>query len=290
VKRKLLVLAVAGLFGGALHASTVVSCSWASTATNSCIQGGLTNFATQLDWAAFGINGAVHTGLWTNTMSGYNVTVSEQNILAGEGARTADNFGSVLYNGTWYDYQSAPIVVPNAFVGHFNSSSTPIVNVPGDYQNIGVPGDHLMGLAANGGGSSNRALVIDFGKVDPNFGFRIAAVQNASFNLTMNIFSGANGTGTLIGTYNFNSLTGGGTCATLRPGTGNTPAACNDAPFIAALNVAAARSISLSTDDLHGFFIGDIYAGQVVPEPTPFLFAGCGLVLLYIGKKRWGRA
>lgn len=294
MKTKLLAIAVAGLIGGALHASTVVSCSWASASTNSCTNGGLANFTTQLDWAAFGTDGTVHTGLWTASTGGFNITVSEQNTLSGEGARVADNFGSVLYdNGSgpkWYDYQNSPIVVPNAFVGHFNASSTQIVNVPADYQIPGLPGDHLMGLAAGGGGSTNRALVIDLGKVEPNFGFRIAAMQNSSFNVTLKIFDGLNGAGNLLGTYNFAEATGGGTCASLRPGSGIAPTPCNDAPFLAALSIATAHSFSVSTDDLHGFYIGDIYATSGVPEPATFVFAGCGLALLYVGKKKWGRA
>lgn len=288
MKLRILAIAAAGWFGGALHASTVVSCGWSPTAINSCVTGGLTNFVTQLDWAAFGTDGSIHNGLWTqNLTNGMTVTVSTQNanIAGGEGARTAVNLGSVYYNSQWWDYQSSPVYVGAPFVGHFNAPSTPYSLVSSDIFSPGIPGDKLMGLAGNGVGTS-KALVIDFGQSLSFFAFRIAAVNLSSFNVTLTTYAGANGTGSVLGTFNLNGLTGGGTCPGVRPGNFNVPTPCNDAQLIAAMGALNTRSIAIQTNDPSGFYIGDIY---MAPEPSPFIFAGCGLALLIIGKKKFGR-
>ena len=291
MKVKILATLLAGLFGGALHASTVISCGWDTSALNTCLAGGLTNFQTQLDWAAFGTpDSTVHSTLWTATTGGLNITVSEQNAGAGEGARSAYDFGSVKYLGTWYDANSAPVASPFNFVGHFNSITD---NQPASATPPDSPyGDHLMGFAGNGAGGANKSLVIDFGTATiSDLAFRIAAVSTVSFNASMTIYSGANGTGTILATYSSGLLNGGGTCSGLISVAGSAPVPCNDAAMLMATGFTGARSVVINTTDLNGFYVGDVFVTSTdTPEPTPFVFAGCGLLLLILGKKRWGRA
>jgi hypothetical protein len=294
VKAKILAALLAGCFGGALQASTVISCAWTTSALNTCLAGGLTNFQTQLDWAAFGTpDSTVHSTLWTSNMGGLNVTVSEQNAGVGEGARSAYDFGSVKFAGTWYDANTAPVSSPFNFVGHFNSitDSQPSSPTPPD----SPYGDHLMGFAGNGVANANKALVLDFGTNGvSNIGFRIAAVSTVSFNATLVLYSGANGTGSVLGSYTSGTLGGGGTCSSLVSVAGSAPVPCNDALMLMATGFAGVQSVLVKTNDANGFYIGDIFltdsALTSVPEPTPFVFAGCGLLLLILGKKRWGRA
>jgi len=291
VKAKILAAMLAGFFGGALHASTVISCAWTTSALNSCLTGGLANFQTQLDWAAFGTpDGTVHSSLWTANMGGLNVSVSEQNAGVGEGARSAYNFGSVKFAGTWYDANSAPVASPFDFVGHFNSitDSQPPAPTPPD----SPYGDHLMGFAGNGVANASKMLVIDFGAPTiSNIAFRIAAISTVSFNASLTLFSGANGTGTVLGTYTSGTLTGGGTCSGLVSQSGSAPVPCNDAMMLMATGFTGVQSIALRTNDANGFYIGDIFlpGPTSVPEPSPMIFAGAGLLLLFLGKKRWSR-
>jgi hypothetical protein len=261
----------------------------------------LTNFVTQLDWAAFGSDSTVHSNLWTEPGSQLSVSTQDINASGGEGARSAVNLGSVYYNGTWYDYSSAPVYVGNVFVGHFNSPTSPYTTPSPvsstDFFAPGIPGDHLIGLAGNGlAGSTNKALVVDFGSALTNFAFRIAAVNLSTFNVTLKLFDGANGSGNLLGTYNFADpsgqfaqLTGGGTCAADRPGYNVVPSPCNDAMLIAAIGAVNTRSIAIQTNDPSGFYIGSVLANSV-PEPATYVFAGCGILLLFLGRKKFRRA
>jgi hypothetical protein len=288
VRAKILAAMLAGVFGGALHASTVISCGWDTSALNTCLAGGLTNFQTQLDWAAFGTpDGTVHSSLWTQNMGGFIVTVSEQGAGAGEGARSAYDFGSVKFAGTWYDAQSAPVASPFYFQGDFNSitDNQPPSPLPPD----SPYGDHLMGYAGNNTVNANRALVIDFGQSNvDNVGFRIAAVSSVSFTTSLVLYSGANGTGTVLGTYSSGTLSGGGTCDGLVTVGGAAPVPCNDAMMLMATGFSGVRSVAIKTSDNNGFYVGDIFLST--PEPSSIVLGGAGLLLLILGKKRWGRA
>ena len=294
MKAKLVLLALAGVFGGTLQASTVISCSWSTSALNSCFNGGLTNFVTKLDWAAFGTpDGSVQTGLWTASTGGYNITVSTTGTDSGEGARTAYDFASVKAIIGGQPMWTSPGFVGDTtynFAGHFNSITD---NQPASPQAPDSPyGDHLIGLRGDGSTTGNvltKDLVVDFGTTVSNVGFRIAANSDFSFNTTVQFFGGANGTGASLGTFTLNSLTAGGTCAGLTSVGGSAPVPCNDAQFIAALGLANARSMTLATTDVDGFWIGDLNLTSV-PEPTPLIFAGSGLFLLFIGRKRWRRS
>jgi hypothetical protein len=277
---------LAGLFGGALHASTVISCAWATSGPNNCVTAGLPNFQTQLDWAAFGTpSGAVNTGLWTNNMGKFTVTVSEQSPGVGEGARTADDFGSVKSGGIWYATNQSPDPAPFAFVGHFNSITD---NQPSSPLAPDSPyGDHLMGLVGNGTTNASRALVISFGNTDiTDLAFRIAATTTTSFTSSFSLYSGVNGTGTLLATFNSGSLSGGGTCAGLVSVSHAAPVPCNDAMMLMATGYSGIQSVVIKTNDPNGFYVGDIFVSSV-PEPSTLVFGACGVVLLFLGRKRF---
>ncbi len=296
MKVKLLALTIVGLFGGVLQASTVLSCGWDTTALNSCFSGGLTNFETKLDWAAFGTpDGSVNTGLWTANTGGYNISVSTENTGSGDGMRTAYNFDAVKVGGVWTEPGIAGIPTPYSFPGHFNAVTD---NQPSSPMAPDSPyGDHLMGLATDGtplNSSAPKTLVIDFGGANiADLGFRIAATSNFSFDATVQFFSGANGTGASLGSWTFSGLPNGGVCNTLASTGGSAPVPCNNAYFIGATNflsngLGTIHSASISTNDVDGFYVGDLMVTST-PEPTPFVFAGFGLVLLVIGKKKWKR-
>lgn len=289
MKIKLLAVAMAGLFGGVLQASSVISCAWNTTSLNSCLSGGLTNFTTQLDWAAFGTPTAtLHNSLWTASTGGYNITVSTENAAPNEGAGTAYNFGSVKIGSSWWDVQSVGASLPNNFAGNFNSvtdnpAPSPVAS-PTPY------GDHLMGFVGETA-NTNKSLVIDLGTTAfTMLGFRLSAITNVSFDATIQFFSGANGTGSLIGpSVTLSNLMGGGPCAGLVTVYGAAPVPCNTAPFLIASGYTGARSFTINTNDAAGFYLGDLYvANNNAPEPSTVIFGACGLVLLFIGKKRWG--
>jgi hypothetical protein len=293
VKTKLsIAVAIAGIFGGGvLQASTVISCGWDTAALNSCLSGGLTNFQTKLDWAAFGTpDGTVHTTLWTAASNGFTIGVSEAGLGSGQGAWTAYNYDSVYIGGAWVPRAIAAGSYPQSFAGHFDSITNPANLPPASPGGPGqFGGDHLMGFAGAGGALNSTGLIIDFNASINALGFRVASTSNTTFNLTLNLFSGAGGTGTNLGSFTLNGLTGGGTCSSLYSVGATNPTACNDALFIAAMNAAGTRSATVTTNDIDGFFLGDLYVDSV-PEPTPFIFAGCGLLLLIIGKKKFNGA
>jgi hypothetical protein len=290
VKTKLLAVAIVTILAGALQASTVINCAWDGSSLNSCFTGGLPNFQSKLDWAAFGTpDGAVHTALWTASSAGYTIGISEQNLATGQGAWTAYDYDSVYVGGTWYPRAIAPGTYPKNFVGHFDSITNP-ANLPPAQPGSGqFGGDHLMGFAGNGGALNSTGLIIDFNAFVTDIGFRIAATSNSSFNVTLSLFAGAGGTGASMGSFNINGLIGGGTCSSLSTVGGAAPVACSDAHFVGALGLAGARSATISANDIDGFFLSDLYLNQL-PEPTSFIFAGCGLVLLIIGRKKFNRA
>jgi len=254
----------------------------------------MTNFQTKLDWAAFGTpDGVTQTSLWTATSNGYTIGVSEQGLSAGQGARTAYNYDSIYFAplANWYP-KTMFGGVPNSFNGNFDSivttNGTP---TPGSPSPSDTPyGDHLMGFVGNGQTLNSTGLIIDLGQNNiTSLGFRIAATHNTSFNMTLRLFDGLSGGGNSLGVFNLSNLTGGGTCASLTASPGISPVACNTATFVAALNFANVRSFSVMTNDLAGFYIDDLYLTST-PEPTPLILAGFGLILVFIGKKKFTRA
>ncbi len=289
MKRTILALAIATIFGGAIQASTVISCNGSKVAVNSCISSNLANFQTQLDWAVFGTpDGSTHSGVWSASSGGLTIDVNTTGPGV-MGARTADNYASLLVGGNWVlasNVVGAPYWVPN----HFDAP--PDTTGSGSALNPGNPGDHLMGLATNGTSTLGQ-LLLNFSTGQQSLGFRLASTSNSAFQATVEIFSGANQTG-LLASQTFNLTGGGGNCATLYVTNSNPPAPCNDAPFVAFLNFSTnqIKSVRIATNDVDGFYLGNLELGvsqASVPEPTPLIFCGCGLALLIIGKRQWKR-
>jgi hypothetical protein len=275
-------LAIAGFFGGALQAATVISCSGVATSSNSCYANSLPSFTTRLDWAVFGApDGVLHQGVWTaNNVAGYDISVSSQNSA---GLRVADNFASVLVNGNWILAGFIP-TSPYAFAGHFDAP-------PDTAQTSAIPpgnpyGDHLLGVATNAN-QANAKLVIDFSVALSDVALRIASTTASGFDARMQLFSGLDGTGILLGDNTYTGLTGGGNCATLSVSVSNPPSPCNDAPLIgmAGFNDLVVKSIVLSTSDPDGFFISSLMVNSA-PEPASMILCGGGVLLLLLRKKR----
>ena len=278
---------IASMVGGTLSASTAISCSGDATSVNSCIASHLTSFTTQLDWAMFGTaDGALHTGVWTASSGGMTLDVSAPGTSGmNEGLRIADNYSRIYLNGAWVASYNT-ISPPAAFAGHFDAPpdlSTASTGGPG------YPGDHLMGLRLDGTNSLD-SMMINFSSPLTDLSFRMASLTSSTFNATVSIFSGVNGTGTLLGQLNLSGLTGGGAgCTGLNL---PTPVPCNDAPWLAFLAQSGGiRSIIINSNDPTGFYISNLFESTTVPEPSPLILCGCGAGMLWIGKKRWpGRA
>jgi len=240
-----------------------------------------------LDWAVFGAaDGATHASLWTATSGGLTVGVSEQNAF---GLRRANNFSS-LFDGTQW-HLATDVPSPGFyFGGHFDAPPDTIGT--GSAVTPGTPGDHLMGLIGNASQTGVMTMNLTSTFNVQNLGFRLSTTSTAAFSTEIQVWSGANGTGTLLTDYLSGTFAqGGGTCAALAITVSNPPAPCNDAPFVAFLNYAHIGSLVITTNDVDGFYLGNLrYSTDVLtPEPTPLIFCGCGLVLLIVGKKRWSR-
>jgi hypothetical protein len=139
-------------------------------------------------------------------------------------------------------------------------------------------------------GSYNAgSFVIGSNKVLSTFGFRIATLTNSIFNVTIDLFGSANGTGSYE-QLTLSNLSGGGNCAgllTFDPHTG-TPTPCNNAPFVYVTTTSAVRSFSIATTDSTGFYIDALDVFDPVPEPATMLITGGGLMTLayFIRRRR----
>jgi hypothetical protein len=265
-----------------MSASTAISCSGDAAAVNSCYSSHLSSFNTQLDWAIFGpADTALHTGMWTASSGGMTVDVSAPNTSGAEGLRLADNYSRILSGGVWMQAYNLPSP-PYSFPGHFDSQPD---------AGAGSPGDHLMGLRLDGTNALG-AMMINFNSPLTDLAFRMASTTSSLFNANVQIFSGINGGGTLLGQLNLSGLTGGGVCPGLNM---NPPVPCNDAPWLAFLAQSGIRSVSISSSDPTGFYIGHLYVGNgsivtTAPEPASLILCGCGAALLFFGKKRRQRS
>jgi len=259
--------------------------------SNSCLNSHLPSFQTQLDWAVFdapGIpTGAIHNGSWSALSNGINITVSYQNAGANGGLITANNFDSVFENGHWVPAQNSVNAQPYAFRGHFDA---PPNTQPGSPIAPGSPGDHLMGLYLNGV-SNAGVMTINFTQALDDLAFRLASTTSSTFDTTIRIFSGADGVNQ-IGQLTLNGLTGGGTCTSLFSAAngGTTVIPCNDAPLVGFLSAGNIHSVTISSSDPTGFYVGNLLVTEDVPEPTPLVLCGLGIALLAFGKKRWSRS
>src|SRR5438067_280787 len=225
VKRIIIALAIANIIGGVLQANTVISCSGTAAAVNSCYSSNLPAFNTRLDWAVFGSpDGSSNNGVWTTNAGG--ITVSAQN-QGGLGLRLADNYASVFTNGHWV-LASNLANQPYSLSGHFDAPSDVM---PSSAVTPGYPRDTLIGLKLNGV-SAAANMLLDYSAGLNGVGFRIAATNNSTFDARVRLFSGLNGTGTLLEDYTFVNLNGGGTCASLFVTNSNPPKPCDDAPYV----------------------------------------------------------
>jgi hypothetical protein len=181
---------------------------------------------------------------------------------------------------------------PYKFTGSFDSATdsgltTSGVGIP--VHNFSVPGigtgggESLLGSYNAGSfviGSTNAVLT--------SFGFRIAAISSATFNLTINLFGSTDGSGTALQTLTLNALSGGGNCAGLSILTNGSPTPCNTAPFIYVTATGNVRSFSIATSDPTGFYIDALDMNVAAPEPTTMLITGGGLAALawFLRRKR----
>lgn len=300
MKRLLLAITLTTITGGVLSASSVIDCSGNSAAVNSCYASKLPSFTTQLDWAVFGTpDGTIHNGVWTapNVLSGLDVSVSGQNLEqvngTDEGLRLAYNVGTVFFGSQWTLASSIP-AAGYTFAGHFNQTSDPsaaLATIQAD------PSIHLLGLALNGA-SSNRQMLVDFSSGVSTFGFFASSEFAANFDLRVQVFAGAGGTGTLLSDNVFNYTGVGGQCGSMISAP-FAPTGCDNAPFIHGSGFlsngwgseGSARSIVISTNDAKGFYMSNMYLAQTeVPEPGPLVMCSLGLALVVVGsRKRWSR-
>jgi len=254
----------------------------------------LPNFTTQLDWAALNkpVNGDIYNNaMWTvnNVLPGMNLGIGDEGAVgASQGLRLAYNLGSIFYQGQWTLASSLPNnLKPYSFAGHFDA---PPDTTPGSAVNPGNPGDMLIGLALNGAVSTPN-LLLNFNAAGfDNIGFRVSSGQNADFSVRVQVFAGLSGTGALLSDSNYSYLGAGGQCSNLFMTVSNPPQPCNDAPFLALLNYQdQAHSISITTNDTQGFYIGSVYAGSDEisnPEPAAWILAGSGIALVILGRRR----
>jgi hypothetical protein len=205
----------------------------------------------------------------TTTLGGVNLTVSD----GGAQMILADNYGLIQYRpGIWVNPNILP-AAPYRFSGHFDAPPD-TAPAPG-FAPVGNPGDYLVGVFQN-----NNAMVLSAsgsGNLGlQGFAFRISANSLSVFDVTIQEYSGANGTGILLGSQTFSSLTGGGNCPGLFS---KPPVPCNDAPWIVGggFNGLAVQSLVIHTSDTSGFFIDTVYLEEV-PEPETMFFAGVGLL------------
>jgi hypothetical protein len=289
LKQLLLSLGIATLIGGPLSASTGFVCSGAATAANPCYTSKLTSFATELDWATFGTpDASIHPGLWTSPTASAVIDVGTNLAADVGGLRTADNYADILDATRWRQRSFFSTPQPYGFQGHFDAPP----NTAADSAIVpGAPGDHLMGLAANGTTAAG-AMTVNFTDKLASLGFRLAANQMSVFDATISIFSGLNGTG-LIDTLTLTSSGGGGICTSLSS-TSNSPfvpVPCNDAPLVGFIGTAGIKSLTVTTTDATGFYISKLLytpsSGDIItPEPTSLLLSGFGVALLVFGRRR----
>jgi hypothetical protein len=253
-----------------LHASSVITCSETAITGNTCAAAQGVTFNANLQWNALGsATGIPFTSTTSGITGGITVGVSDANgqmILA-------DNYGLINRNGRWIDPSFLP-TAPYRFSGHFDAppDSTTQFGAP-----VGSPGDYLVGTYQN-----NQALTISLsgagvGSGLQGFAFRIAANSLSVFDVTIQEYSGPNGTGLLLGSQTFSSLTGGGNCPGLFH---NPPQPCNDAPWVVGSGfggLQGIQSLVIHTSDTSGFYIDTFYM-EAVPEPGTMFVAGIGML------------
>ena len=295
LKNTLLLLAFVIAFRGSVSASTAFSCSGVADSANSCYTSNLTNFTSQLDLALFPTpDGSLFNGVWTVNSGGINFSASTNLTPNTGGLQTAVNYSDVFEGGIWISRLFSANTQPYGFQGHFDAppDTSPSSPIP-----PGTPGDSLIGLAVNGTTSAG-ILTMSFSDPLESLGFRLASNYNSSFEATISVFSGLNGTGTMIDQLNLSS-TAGGICTSLSSGANmpHVPVPCNDAPFLGFLSTGGIHSVTVSTNDSRGFYIGSLFftpgggsGGIVTPEPASLVLCGFGMAALAFGRLRRRRS
>jgi hypothetical protein len=286
VKRILICIATIVMASGASYASGIISCSGVANSSNSCYTSHLSTFNLQLNWdtvstssssyVAPPINGTNYNSTWYGSAGYMNVAVTGSSLIR------ADDYALLNTSLGWVN---APGLGPYKFTGNFDSApdtglTTPGVNIPVNSYGEGLLGSYNAGSFVIG--STNAIL--------SSFGFRISSITNSTFNVTVNLFSSTNGSGTPLQTLTLNGLSGGGNCSSLSTLTGGNPTPCNIAPFIYVTATGTVRSFSIATNDGTGFYIDalDLAGAGAAPEPATMLFTGGGLVALawFLRRKR----
>jgi hypothetical protein len=173
---------------------------------------------------------------------------------------------------------------PYQFTGSFDSAPDTGFKTSGVGISLGPYGEYLLGSKnVEIGGVQYNAGPITVGSpyALTSFAFRIAAITDATFGVTINLYSSADGSGTPVQTLSENNLGGGGNCSGL---SGNPPVPCNMAPLLYVSTTGVVRSFSIQTSDPTGFYIDALDLST--PEPATMLFTGIGLLSLAFAIRR----
>jgi hypothetical protein len=291
-----------------------------------------------LDWGAPAPNGfgaatslATHditSSPWTTSSNNGAVTVGvSQNSNPSPGTvERVDNFTVIPDGAGGWTNSGFPV---SSYDGRFNSLTNPLpppVNST-QYNSALTPyyGDHLIGYQSSIGNS----ILLTFSQPVYAVGFRISSRSNTQTTLqspgnlvqdvrvaAYNTMSPGLATAPYL-SYELQDPTGFGTCSTSTPGRLQpNPIPCNDAPYIgidssSALFTSAPlqslpsspwiSSVVISSADLNGFFIDELFIQDVdpnggtglpgdgggAPEPaTTVLMAGGLGVTAFLSRKR----
>lgn len=279
MKRFLICIATLVAASGGLRASSVISCGILNTSPNPCSSAHLGTFNLQVDWNSLTatnpsdqptIDGNSYNTTWDASAGYVNVQVS------GTGLIRADNYAMVQVGSNWMN-PTGQAGFPYRFTGTFDSPPDTSYTVSNLTVPVGTYGETLLG-SKNAGtfviGTTNAIL--------NSFGFRVASVTNANFDVTIQLFSSTDGSGTPLETLSLASLTGGGNCPSL---SNSPPQPCNTAPFLFVSTSGGIRSFAVTTNDGTGFYMSglDVYA---TPEPATMVITGAGLIALAFAIRR----
>lgn len=290
MKRIIICIATIVAASGALQASGIIACSGTATAGNPCYASYLPTFNNQASWGSLVAtdpnaqpsvtSGVAYNTVWDSSGGFVNVAVSGSSLIL------ADDYALIKIGSMWINPAGAS-GLPYKFTGSFDSPPDTGFTTSGAGITVGTYGESLLG-SFNPGSTGSFLISTTTNTLLTSFGFRIAAVTSSNFNVTLNLFSNPDGTGTEQ-TLVLNSLTGGGNCPSLSNTSGPVP--CNNAPFLYVSTTGQVRSFTIQTNDSTGFYI-DSLDFNVVPEPAPLLITGAALLGLafVIRRKRAVRA